>query len=283
MDGEPAAIGARAFDLLLALCAQPGTLLTKHQLLDAVWPGLVMEENNLAAQISALRKVLGGEVVATIPGRDYRFSARLDDTVTRPAAVAPPPPPLPPLPPLPPAQAKLEANLPPELPLLLGRADDLAALGELIEQHVLVSIVGAGGVGKSLLTQHLLNGRRSAYTHGVCWVELGTETDPPLLPGAVAAALGVQLSGVDALAGLCSAVAPLQVLVALDNAEHALESVARMAAALLAAASGLRMVVSSQAPLKLGVEWVYRILPLAVPPGRCLRQRLWATAPWPCL
>jgi TolB-like protein len=81
VDGEPAALGARAFDVLLALVEQPGALLTKEQLLDRVWPGLVVEENNLAAQVSALRKVLGGEVIATIPGRGYRFSARMD-TVT---------------------------------------------------------------------------------------------------------------------------------------------------------------------------------------------------------
>ena len=259
VDGEPAALGARAFDLLLALAAQPGTLLTKHQLLDAVWPGVVVEENNLPSQISALRKVLGGEVIVTIPGRGYRFAAHLDHGAIQPAAAASP------RPSPPPAEAKLTTNLPQPLPALLGRVDDLAALGALIDQHPLVSIVGAGGMGKSLLTQHLLDGRRRAYTHGVCWVELATVTDAALLPGAVAAALGVQLGGSDAMAGLCSAVAPLQVLVALDNAEQVLDGVARMAAALLAAAPGLRLVVTSQAPLKLGAERVYRIGALAVP------------------
>ncbi|MBC7380926.1 MAG: helix-turn-helix transcriptional regulator, partial [Burkholderiaceae bacterium] len=263
VDGEPVALGGRAFDLLLVLSAQPGTLLTKHQLLDAVWPGVVVEENNLAAQISALRKVLGGEVIATIPGRGYRFAARFaarqDGAAPKPAQAASSPPARPP------AEARLKTNLPPELPQLLGREDDLCALGTMIERHALVTVVGAGGMGKSLLTQHLLDARRSAYPHGVCWVELGSETDPALLPGAVAAALGVQLGGSDALAGLCSAVAPLQVLVALDNIEQVLDGVAHMAAALLAEAPGLRLVVTSQAPLKLGTERVYRIGPLAVP------------------
>jgi len=261
VDGEPAALGGRAFDLLLALSAQPGALLTKNQLLDAVWPGVVVEENNLPTQISALRKVLGGDVIVTIPGRGYRFAARLNNGATRPAAAASPGPSPPP------AEAKLKTNLPQPLPALLGREDDLAALGALIDQHALVSVVGAGGMGKSLLTQHLLDAQRGAYTHGVCWVELGAETDPTLLPGAVAAALGVQLGGSDALQGLCGAVAPLQVLVALDNAEQVLDGVARMAAALLGAAPGLRLVVTSQAPLKLVQELVYRIGPLAVPPG----------------
>ena len=260
VDGAPAALGARAFDLLLALAAQPGTLLTKNQLLDAVWPGLVVEENNLAAQISALRKVLGGDVIVTIPGRGYRFAARLDET-----APASPGPLLRPAPAPPPPEAKLKTNLPHALPALLGRSEDLGVLGALIDQHTLVSIVGAGGMGKSLLTQHLLDARRSAYAHGVCWVELGTVTDAALLPGAVAAALGVQLGGNDALAALCGAVAPLQLLIALDNAEQLLDGVADLAQALLTAAPRLRLVVTTQATLKLPQEIVYRIGPLSVP------------------
>ena len=76
--GEPAALGARALDLLVALAERAGQLVGKHALMDLVWPDVVVEDNNLAAQISALRKVLGGEIIATIPGRGYRFTARLD-------------------------------------------------------------------------------------------------------------------------------------------------------------------------------------------------------------
>ena len=76
--GEPAALGARAFDLLLALAERPGRLVGKRALIDLVWPGLVVQDNNLAAQVSALRKVVGEEVIATIPGRGYRFVARAE-------------------------------------------------------------------------------------------------------------------------------------------------------------------------------------------------------------
>jgi DNA-binding winged helix-turn-helix (wHTH) protein len=62
VDGVPANLGARAFDLLLVLAERPAQLLTKHELMDQVWPGVIVEENNLAAQISALRKVLGGDL-----------------------------------------------------------------------------------------------------------------------------------------------------------------------------------------------------------------------------
>jgi DNA-binding winged helix-turn-helix (wHTH) protein len=64
--------------VLLALAERPGRLLSKHQLMDLVCPGLVVQENNLAAQVHALRKVVGEAVIATIPGRGYRFVARAE-------------------------------------------------------------------------------------------------------------------------------------------------------------------------------------------------------------
>src|SRR5438552_2729441 len=68
VDGQPVNLGARAFDVLVALIERRGTVVTKNELLDVAWPGLIVEQNNLAVQVSALRKVLGANVVATIPG-----------------------------------------------------------------------------------------------------------------------------------------------------------------------------------------------------------------------
>src|SRR5579862_8139383 len=68
VDGQAAALGRRALDLLIALAERPDHLLTKSELLDRVWPGLVVEEANLQMQISNLRKVHGGELIATVPG-----------------------------------------------------------------------------------------------------------------------------------------------------------------------------------------------------------------------
>ena len=74
VDGQPSPLGARAFDLLLALVERRDRTVTKNELLDLVWPGLVVEENNLQVQISTLRKVLGQNAIATIPGQGYRFT-----------------------------------------------------------------------------------------------------------------------------------------------------------------------------------------------------------------
>lgn len=77
-DGEPLALGARAFDVLVALIERRERLVGKDELLEVVWPGLVVEENNLQVQISALRKALGSQTISTVPGRGYRFVAPLD-------------------------------------------------------------------------------------------------------------------------------------------------------------------------------------------------------------
>jgi adenylate cyclase len=86
VDGQPAALGSRAFDLLAALVTRRDRVVPKEELIEIVWPGLVVEENNLQVQISALRKVLGSETIATVPGRGYRFTAPAAGTATSTAA-----------------------------------------------------------------------------------------------------------------------------------------------------------------------------------------------------
>lgn len=73
IDGAPVPIGARAFDVLLALVERCDRVATKEELLDAVWPDVEIEDNNLSVQISALRKLLGPAAIVTLPGRGYRL------------------------------------------------------------------------------------------------------------------------------------------------------------------------------------------------------------------
>src|SRR5512144_2904304 len=76
--GQPLALRARPFDLLVTLVESAGRLVTKDALLDRVWPNLVVEENNLQVHVTALRKLLGHEAIATVPGRGYRFTRAVD-------------------------------------------------------------------------------------------------------------------------------------------------------------------------------------------------------------
>jgi len=86
VDGKAVNIGARAFDVLSYLMKHPDRVVAKKELLDAAWPGLIVEENNLQVQISALRRVLGRDAISTVPGQGYQFTAL---PPTRPAPLAP--------------------------------------------------------------------------------------------------------------------------------------------------------------------------------------------------
>lgn len=83
-DGTRVALGTRALDLLLLLAHADGALVSKQVILDSVWPGLVVEENNIQVQVSALRRILGEQSIVTVPGRGYRLA--------RPQAASLPPP-----------------------------------------------------------------------------------------------------------------------------------------------------------------------------------------------
>jgi DNA-binding winged helix-turn-helix (wHTH) protein len=93
-DGVPVELGSRAFDLLLVLLEADGLLLTKEELVSRVWPDVVVSEENLKVQVSALRKALGADrdVIRTEFGRGYRFTGVLRSNAAADARQRPPRP-----------------------------------------------------------------------------------------------------------------------------------------------------------------------------------------------
>lgn len=87
-DGSPAPLGSRAFDLLLCLVTHRDRVLSKAEVLEQVWPGRVVEENNLSVHVSALRKVLGARAIATVSGQGYRFTLTVQPGASAEAAAA---------------------------------------------------------------------------------------------------------------------------------------------------------------------------------------------------
>jgi predicted ATPase len=149
---------------------------------------------------------------------------------------------------------------------LIGRERDLTAVAALVGEHRLVTITGAGGIGKSRLAEALLFTQRDAHHHGVCLVDLSVTTEPDAVPGVIGGALGVSIgSSADSLRGLVDALVPLELLVAVDNAEHLVQAVAAVAEALHRSAPNVRLLVTSQVPLKIIGEHVYRLGPLDLP------------------
>jgi len=85
-DGSPVALGAKPLNILSALVEANGELVTKDELIDQVWPGMVVEENTLQAHISAIRRILGedGRWIATVPGQGYRFTGPIGAVLDAP-------------------------------------------------------------------------------------------------------------------------------------------------------------------------------------------------------
>jgi len=111
-DGQTVPLGARALDVLLVLIERAGELVSKHELMERVWTDLVVEENNLSVQISTLRKALGAELIATVPGRGFRFTAPIQAISSDGEAVG--------------RGGRRSAVMSRALPALIGRADELA-------------------------------------------------------------------------------------------------------------------------------------------------------------
>jgi predicted ATPase/DNA-binding winged helix-turn-helix (wHTH) protein len=270
-DGEPLVVGDRAFELLLVLVSQPGQLVRKNELLERVWPGRVVEENNLPVQVRALRKLLGEGVIANVPGYGYRFSARLeltDEAPVPPLSSAQPVAPAAPVAPLAPVVPVAPASAPAEPALghrLYGRDADMALLTERLQHPGCLTLSGPSGVGKTSLAQALIQQARWAGQH--CWVDLTTVSADAEVFAALCRAAGQQVpeaqAGASPEAQLARAL-PADTLVVLDNAEHVAAGVAALVGALRAAAPGWHLLVTTQVPLQVADEQVVPIGSLAV-------------------
>ncbi|HLO94583.1 MAG TPA: winged helix-turn-helix domain-containing protein [Burkholderiaceae bacterium] len=273
--GTQAPIGSRAFDVLLALAAQPGRVMNRSQLLDAAWPGLVVEENNLSVQITTLRKHLGASAITTIPGVGYCLTAApLPGDASgplhlpRPVAVQEGPGTEPGAAPDPAARQHRLGNVPVHLPALVDREAEERDLVQLVRNTRVVSVIGAGGIGKTSLAQAAASALRHEFEHGVWIIELAPLADSELVPAAVVSALGIVLPGqrppqlevVEALAGLSA-------LLVLDNCEHVVGTASSFAHALFSRTDGVHVLATSQVALKLSEERVFRVGPLSLPEG----------------
>jgi DNA-binding winged helix-turn-helix (wHTH) protein len=253
-DNQPVKLGGRAFDLLLALIEAQGVVVGKRALTGRVWPGRIVEENNLLIQMSVLRRALGADrdLIRTVAGQGYQFTREIR-TVSVPAeawviAGSTDPVPMPPRP---------STNLPESFSELIGRNAEQDKILGLIESHSLVTLAGAGGIGKTRLGFEVARHLLPRFADGVWAVELAPLSDAGLLPVAVATALGLELaSGTASPESVAGALRSKQILLVLDNCEHVIDAAARMAEALLRVNPDARVIATSREPLRARGEWV---------------------------
>lgn len=259
--GQPVELGARAFDLLLVLVENHGRLVTKTTLLDRVWPRLVVDENNLPAQIASLRRVLGAGAIRTVPRFGYRLDLAVASSAST-AAIATGSPGATPASRIAVPRIAWPARLGP----LVGRTEDLGAVAAAIERHPLVVIAGGAGVGKTRLAQEILAREAEKAGRPVAWVSLESSEGIGRIPTAIALALGISLpDGQEGFAALGQALEQQELLLILDGVEQLGAPFAGAMAALIAEARELRVLVTSQAPLGITGETVIRLSGLPLP------------------
>lgn len=263
-DGAPVRLGPRATDLLLALVRRRGSAVSKAELFDIVWPGLVVEENNLQQHISALRKLFGPQAIATVPGRGYLFSLAPDgepptghDRAREPGTSD--------------DDVATRTTPVPVGAALIGRDAELTELRERVRMHAVVTVVGPGGIGKTRLALAIAQACGADFGDGVCVADLSVVNDEGQAMAAVAQALGIVLPVASPAAGdsagtIATALRRRELLLVLDNCEHVLDSVAALVDALRQRALRARVLATSQEPLHVADEQVFRLAPLDVPP-----------------
>src|SRR5258708_192847 len=159
-DSATTSLRPHAFDLLAALVDRAGHLVTKDELLDQVWPKMVVEEAALHVQVSALRKVVGSDAITTVSGRGYQFTLPVtkgDDEANR--------------------ASRSKHNLPYPLTSFVGREQEIVQLKELVTTNRLVTLTGAGGAGKTRLAIEVAVQLLDGFSDGVWLVELAALSD----------------------------------------------------------------------------------------------------------
>ena len=270
--GVPIPVGQRAFDILLVLVGRHGHLVTKDELMAEVWPGVIVEENNIQVQISALRKVLGTDgdpkrYLVTVPGRGYRFvapvktgsaehsspstAALAEQTAAAPGTAG---------------SQQAGNNLPNQLTSLIGRETEVAEIKAELSNYRLVTLTGAGGVGKTRLAIEVGRSLLERYPDGVWFVELAPLIDAQLISPTIGTILGVSLSASSAPnTALAAALRTKQLLLILDNCEHVIEQAARIAEALIRVCAQMTILATSRERLAIAGEIVIQVPSLPTP------------------
>ena len=255
-------IGSRAFDILVALVQRHGQVLSRRELMSLAWPGLTVEDSNVRVQMAHLRREIncgdsGARYIVSIAGRGYCFVAPVEwrEAADRGAASGAPID----------GSGLIEGpvGIPSGPSRPVGRDECLMELIQTIDEKRLVTIVGAGGVGKTTLA--IMAVHELAGFERIHFVDLSTVQDSEMLLDAIASATGGNwLKSV--MENLAADLSIHRTLLVLDNCEHLIDDVAEIVDRILRHTSTVHLLATSREAFRLPGETIHLLKSLAVPP-----------------
>jgi predicted ATPase/DNA-binding winged helix-turn-helix (wHTH) protein len=260
-DGREIAVEPKAFAVLLELLAHPGQLLSRDDLLDAVWGHSCVTPSTLSRVIAQLRRAMADDsarprYIQTVHGLGYRFIAPVREQQPEQA---------PALRFATPARVRLPERAGP----LIGREDDLDCLGRLLREARLVTIAGAGGIGKTQAALEVARRVTEDFPDGVWLLDCTSQTDGEGLARWLAGLFDIRVTADtdELMIRLGELLRARRVLLVFDNCERIAEPLGNTIETLLAGSVDPRVLVTSQHRLNCAGEMLYWLPPLDVPPA----------------
>lgn len=265
-NGETVFLNSKALDLLLVLVKNQGEVVYKNDLLDQVWEGQFVEENNLTVHISALRKIFGEEkgknqFIVTIPGKGYKFVADVKSSIDIGLS-----------------NSNLITCKNSSMPIvqnellrnesIIGREQEIKDVKDLLrnENVRFVTLTGAGGTGKTRLALAIAEELKAEFSDGIFFVELASAFDEKLVVLAISQTLHIIESNEKTLEeSIKEFLFDQQILLVLDNFEQVLIA-APFVRNLLAESSRIKVLATSRTALQLNIEHEFLVSPLELPP-----------------
>jgi predicted ATPase/DNA-binding winged helix-turn-helix (wHTH) protein len=255
----PVHLGARALDILIALVARAGRVVSNAELVAIVWPNTYIEESALRVHISALRKAIGDgrsgtRFIVSVRGRGYVFVAKVELISVNGFADVPP------------IVPKGRDNVSVPLVKIIGRDESIGQIAEQLLRKRFVTITGTGGTGKTSVALAIAQTLASTFRDGTQLVELGSLASPFLVAAHLASLLHLPLADTQPLPYVVAQLRTRNMLIVFNDCEHVIAPASEVAEAILQGAPEVHILATSRDPLRAMGEWVQRLAPLAVPP-----------------
>jgi predicted ATPase/DNA-binding winged helix-turn-helix (wHTH) protein len=254
-------VGSRALDILIVLVERAGEVVPHRELIERVWPDLVVEEANLRVHLSTLRKHLqdgkdGQRYIANVAGRGYSFVAPVQyESEPEPARAAAPV-----------EQERVDGHrLPPRLARMIGRDETVDTISRLVRNCRFVTIVAPGGMGKTTVAISVAHALLDDVGGAAHFVDLASVHDRGLVAATIASAIGHRNQVGDPVAGILTFLNGQRRLILLDNCEHVIDAVAQIAERIHGSVPEVLLLATSREALRVEGETVHFLSALEVP------------------